>query len=285
MLKKIQCIKMACLIALLTMLPGYPFHTKPRVAVLYIATGRYINFWDGFYESMEKNFLPGVSKTYFIWTDDLEKKFPSNVVRIYQKQLPWPGVTLKRYHFFHAARQHLKEYDYLYFLNANMHPVRSIGEEIFPNREQKVMVTLHPGYYGVKVAARLPYDRNLASRAYVPHNKGKFYFMGGFNGGRSKDFLKMAKELMLRVEDDEKRGVVASWHDESHLNRYMIDYMSKGGKPLILMPSYGMPEEALVGGYENLNEFKDAPHQIILNKKKFGGHKWLREGQTGLTEM
>ena len=40
-----------------------------KVAILYVATGRYICFFDDFYASMEKNFLPGVPKTYFVWTD------------------------------------------------------------------------------------------------------------------------------------------------------------------------------------------------------------------------
>lgn len=72
----------------------------PKIAILYIATGRYIVFWDEFYKKMEQNFLPDYPKTYFIWTDATDKKFPSNVKRIYQKQLEWPLITLKRFEMF-----------------------------------------------------------------------------------------------------------------------------------------------------------------------------------------
>lgn len=39
-----------------------------KVAILYIALGRYTVFWDEFYESAEKHLL-NADKHYFIWTD------------------------------------------------------------------------------------------------------------------------------------------------------------------------------------------------------------------------
>ncbi len=96
---------------------------KKKVAILYIATGRYIKFWDGFYQAMEKYFLPRHEKTYFLFTDHEFQSVEKNVVKIKQKQFPWPYITLKRFHFFDGIKKQLKEFDYIYFLNGTMLPV------------------------------------------------------------------------------------------------------------------------------------------------------------------
>ena len=44
----------------------------------------------------------------------------------------------------------------------------------------------------------------------------------------------MSKVLSDRTNNDFEKGIIAVWHDESHMNRYFID-----NKPtLILDPSY-----------------------------------------------
>jgi len=60
------------------------------------------------------------------------------------------------------------------------------------------------------------------------------YFAGGFNGGSKNGFLKMAKEIDKNIDIDFNNGVVAIWHDESHMNRYFIN----NPPTIILSPSY-----------------------------------------------
>lgn len=216
-----------------------------KVAILYIATGRYIQFWDEFYPAMEKYFLPNHKKSYFVFTDDIEKKFPNNVFRIPQKQLPWPQITLQRYRFFSSIKEKLKKFDYIYFLNANLIPQRMIDEKIFPSKEQGVMFTYHPGFKNKKNPDKLTYDRNPKSTAYIPFGEGRIYVMGGFNGGRKEDFLKMSDELSRRTDIDSQNNIIARWHDESHLNRYLVDLEKAGQKPLVLDSIYAVPEEYL----------------------------------------
>ena len=43
-----------------------------KVAILYICTGRYAQFFDGFYESAEQYLLQGVEKRYFVFTDQAQ---------------------------------------------------------------------------------------------------------------------------------------------------------------------------------------------------------------------
>ena len=121
------------------------YKNPQKVAILYMAIGKYIQFWDGFYQAMEKYFLPRHKKTYFLFTDHDDLVVPKNVVKVHQDQLPWPFITFKRFHFFDGVKDKLKEFDYIYFLNGTMMPVAEINEEIFPTKEQGVVVTIRAG--------------------------------------------------------------------------------------------------------------------------------------------
>ena len=247
------------------------YSTPKKVAILYISTGKYIKFWDNFYKEMEKYFLPNHEKTYFLFTDHDSIKVGKNVIKVHQDQLPWPYITLKRFHFFDGIKDQLKKYDYIYFLNGTMLPVDFVTEEIFPTKEQEIMVTLHPGYFKGK-PEHLPYDRNSKSNAYIPKDSGKYYAMGGFNGGTSEGFLKLIETLKEWTDMDLANKVIPAWHDESMLNRYLLTKMNEGLQPLILIPEYAIPET----GHGNVDEFRPYTKQLILDKGKYGGHGNLR---------
>lgn len=92
----------------------------------------------------------------------------------------------------------------------------------------------HCGYVG----ERGTYEENIASTAYVAPGEGIMYFGGGFWGFVEKEFWRMVETLRAAIQSDEKRGVLAIWHDESHLNRYLID----NPPTKILTPSYHFPQ-------------------------------------------
>lgn len=243
---------------------------KANIAMLYIATGRYIVFFDKYYKSMEKNFLPEDNKTYFVWTDS-DRKFPKNVIKIPTENLGWPKATLYRYKLFQNAWDKLKEFDYMYYVNANMIAVKPVGHEIIPSDEQGIVATYHPSYY--KSSQKLPYDRNIKSTAYISPSSTQpleKYFMGGFNGGATKSFKHLIDTIARNTDIDEQNGVIAKWHDESHLNRYLYDK-----NPLILTPMYGYPENK-VGSPATHTEFHKTHKLLIMDKSKWGGHAYLR---------
>ncbi len=242
-----------------------------KVAILYIATGKYIIFWKKFYEAMEKYFLPRHEKTYFLFTDHDFMMVDKNVIKIHQDQLPWPFVTLKRFHFFDAIKDQLKEYDYIYFLNGTMLPVAEINEEIFPTEEQQIMVTLHPGNW-FKSRFQFPYDNNKKSQAYIPDYEGDYYVMGGFNGGTRTGFLTLIETLKIWTDIDIKNKAIPAWHDESMLNRYLVTVMNKGERPLILLPEYAIPQT----GHGWVDELRPYTKMLILDKGLYGGHGYLR---------
>ena len=79
------------------------------------------------------------------------------------------------------------------------------------------MVTLHSWYYFYNNNS-YPYDRNQLSQSFIPHDSGKFYVTGAFNGGTADGFLKMTSILKDWVDIDINNDVTPLWHDESMLN-------------------------------------------------------------------
>lgn len=246
------------------------FDKPKKIAILYIATGRYIVFWENFYKSMEKHFLPKHEKTYFLFTNHDNLKVAKNVVKIHQDQLPWPYVTLKRYHFFDAIKEELKKFDYIYFLNGDCQPVQDINEEIFPTNEQEIMVTMH-SWHWLDIQRPYPYEQNKESKSYIPADKGKYYVTGAFNGGTSEGFLKMSAILKEWTDTDIQNNVIPVWHDESMLNKYLFTYFTDKN-PLILFPEYVITE-----GFDYISAHEFPNHKMMLiDKDKKGGREYLR---------
>ena len=92
-----------------------------KIAILYICTGKYRMFWEGFYKSAEKNLFPELEKQYFVFTDSyfLMHKKIDNVHFVYQKHEPWPYPTLNRFKYFLRVEKALEKFDYIMFINAN----------------------------------------------------------------------------------------------------------------------------------------------------------------------
>lgn len=208
-----------------------------KVAILYIGIGAYIDFWKGFYISCEDHFLRGVQKDYFVFSD-AEQIFEDNKVhKIFQEDLGWPGNSLLRYAFFMKILDELKAYDYIYFFNGNVLFLQDITEEEFCPRDDSLLVIEHH-YFVDKPNDLFPYDRNEKSTACIPFGEGEHYVCGGLNGGKSEVFIRFIETLYHQIEEDNKNGVVALWHDESHVNRYILDHK----KIKLLPPSYCYPE-------------------------------------------
>ena len=237
-----------------------------KVGILYVCTGRYAAFWNPFYHACEELFLPDVEKHYFIFTDNsgLLQLKDERIHPVFQEVEPWPFPTLRRFGYFLKAADVLRQMDYLMFMNANLLVQKKIGaEEILPEGDEKLFVTLHPGFFD-KTPRDFTYDRNPECSACVQQGNGMYYFAGGFNGGCTENFLELAACLSQRTEADYARGVIALWHDESHLNRYMIEYP---GKFRILSPAYLYPQ-----GWKLPFEKRI----LVLDKNRKGGHSFLR---------
>jgi hypothetical protein len=138
-----------------------------NIALPYICTGRYNQFFKVFYESFEKYFLPFANKTYFIWTDDEYLADELSNVQIYHKECSgFPFNSLFRFEMFMQAESELKKIDYIYFFNANTECRQIVGKEILPD-ESGLAMGRWPGVEMHRPTMSLGYERNKKSLAYV----------------------------------------------------------------------------------------------------------------------
>lgn len=230
------------------------------LAILYICTGNYIAFWHDFYPNFKANFLPDCDRTFFVFTDaeHIDYEDAPDVRRIYQKALPWPYSTMQRFDAFLGQADALARFDYLFFANANLHCTRVIhAAELLPDPAagQTLTAVCHLPYYN-KDPIFHPYDRSGKSRASIPYNRGQYYVAGGLNGGMAEAFLDLCRELKARTDEDLQNNVIARFHDESQLNRLVVETPEKFR---ILPPDYCTPEETPTG-HEAI---------LVLQKKRF----------------
>lgn len=210
-----------------------------RIAILYICTGKYSVFFDVFYKTSEKYFLSGVEKTYFVFSDNQELAMYDKVSFHFKECEGFPKDSLFRFRTFLTVEQELQNYDYVFFFNSNMKFVEEVDAEILPTEQDGWLCCLdaeyekyypHPCFF--------PYERNKKSLAYVPRGLSKYrYYHAGVNGGRVKEYMEFSRTLMKNIEDDYNRGIVAVYHDESHVNKFFSEHSCKS-----LYSEYGAAE-------------------------------------------
>ena len=206
-----------------------------KIGLLVIATNKYIEFVGPLWESAKKFFLKNHDVSMFVFTNQPE--VPEGTTRVEHQHTPWPGPTLLRYHCFSKNKAVLKDMDYLYYCDADMRFEQDVGEEVLGD----LVATKHPGFWDKpEEFIYQSRERRRESMAYMAPGDGNgLYFAGGFNGGKRDKFLSMCDELSFCVDQDKAKGIVAVWHDESHLNRYLSVH-----KPtVILSPAYCYQEE------------------------------------------
>ena len=207
-----------------------------KILILTIATNKYIQFVERLYDNIEEKFLNGHEIQGLLFTEhDVETSDNIKVSQIDHE--PWPMPTLKRYNYFVKEKDYISQFDYCYYFDVDMGIVSKVGDEVLSD----LVATMHP-YQSFYPKEQRTYDRNPKSLAYVPAGQeGELYYAGGFNGGSTKKFLEMAETIAYRVNDDLTRGVIALWHDESQMNRYLID----NPPSLSLTPTYCFAEEQM----------------------------------------
>jgi hypothetical protein len=229
-----------------------------KTALITIASGaKYVDYAKAMFESAKK-FLPFAEQLTF-------KDGP----------VGFPNATLYRYHTFLKDESILRQYDYIFYSDADMLFVAPVTEEeIFSDG---ITATLHPGFAherkdevtGITTyTCGTPERANKESRAYIPRGTWNKYFCGGFNGGTSEAYLRMARKLREDIDWDKENwglGYSAIWHDESYMNRYLYD----NPPAKILTPSFCYPEN-YDGGYGWKAELYP-PKLIALNKAARGG--------------
>jgi hypothetical protein len=214
-----------------------------KVAVIFIGTGKYLNFLPSWYERCEEKFLPDIEKRYFVFTDGEIPESPENVSVYQTEHLDWPYITLYRFDIIGKSRGELLQYDWLVFLDADMAVVDTVTKEEFFDDTKKYIGVHHPCHY-LKMP---PHDRFPGSFETSPLSTAKvsdeydfsIYWQGCLWGGKIPDVIEMMDELHERIMKDEENNIIAQWHDESHLNAFYSERVSEVNT---LNPSFAFPE-------------------------------------------
>src|SRR3990167_690719 len=166
---------------------------KYKVGVLVICLNP--NYWPFLGElefGLKTFFLKNHQVEMLLWTDISYTSINATIFKT--EPLEWPMPTLMRYHLFLQQEEKLKEYDYLFYIDADMVIVDHIGDEILP--KEGLMGAQHP-MYALRAGYVPPYEPNPESTAYIAmpgrivevDSKKRFeplYFAGGFQGGKTE---------------------------------------------------------------------------------------------------
>jgi hypothetical protein len=252
-----------------------PSKDKIIVGIFCIGTGNYIQYLDQLIESIEDKFLVDYKKMYFISTDQVKTaenicnkyNVKYNIDFIYKKGFPLDTLYRYKYLLSHDVIVELC-CDYIYYLDIDMKIVDTVGEEIFPSKDKPLVGTYHPGFYYAK-NKNGDVETNPESTAYIDESeKINKYIAGGFNGGITRYFIDMAKDIQKNIDIDKSNDIIAVWHDESQLNRYMIN---NNNIFKFLSPDYCFPENYWqeLPGHARILALDKQHHQIrnTFNKK------------------
>uniref|UniRef100_A0A8D2JS35 ABO glycosyltransferase n=1 Tax=Sciurus vulgaris TaxID=55149 RepID=A0A8D2JS35_SCIVU len=208
------------------------------IGLTVFAVKRYICYLTMFLQTAEIHFMVGHRVNYYVFTDQ-----PDNVPRILlqkgrqmvilkvQSYARWQDISMRRMEtisIFSQERFH-REVNYLVCVDVDMKFRDHVGVEILSS----LFGTLHPGYYAIGKQF-FPYERNPQSQASILENEGDFYYTAAFFGGSVPEVYRLTKACHQAIMMDQANHIEAVWHDESHLNKYLLYH-----KPTkVLSPEY-----------------------------------------------
>lgn len=207
-------------------------------------------------ESAKKHFLVTHDVEYLLWTD-MPDSINYGTTNFTVDSVSWPYPTLLRYSLFLQQEEKLKEYDYIFYCDADMLFVDTVGDEILG---EGITAAEHP-MYSFRPGLRFPVEPNPDSASYI--KMPPRYYAGGFQGGTSESFVKAMKSVKRLIDTDLGRNYIPIWNDESAWNRYLYD----NPPSVVLSPSYVYPDSLIDEYYVKIWGCKYDPRLITLTKK------------------
>jgi len=117
-----------------------------------------------------------------------------------------------------------------------------VGPEVLPTAKHPLVMVAHPGYANRKspAAKHGTPETNPESAAYIAGGElREYYVAGAFVGGFTEHIAELAQAIKGQIDHDDRKEVLAVWHDESHLNRV---YVSRRRQVKVLPSTYCSPE-------------------------------------------
>jgi histo-blood group ABO system transferase len=233
---------------------SYEFDKANSIGVMSVATNIYLEYWKDMVRSADLVTNADDNVCFFVFTDkpyeikDFIIKCKNVSIQVFEiPSYRWPEATLLRYEIFNTFFDEMKT-DHLMHLDADMiinsNPWKSIKSQVELNY---ICLVQHPGFWRpegierlylyarnpklayqdlfmqIKVGGRGAWDRNPNSQAFVNRKKRIDYFCGGAWFGTRDSIKGLVQSLAQQVSIDLKNNVIASWHDESHINKWATE--------------------------------------------------------------
>jgi hypothetical protein len=261
-------------------------HKDTTLGVMSIATNVYLKYWMALASSIDTHVTAFQPVVLHVFTDQAQaaREFAQTLTKtsvvVHEiEPLGWPEATLFRYKIFSENIAEITE-PFLMYLDADTLVTADFEDDLGERMAQHGVLLveqagswrpsalsrvlrfyfLHPGAIFADTRKLLlegglgTWETRRISQAFVPRSRRKSYVTGAVWMGEREALSKMMAELATRVEHDWERGIVAVWHDESHLNWWSAEY-----QPELLDPRYYFFE-----GHRHLDEL---PRIIQLIRK------------------
>ena len=206
-----------------------------KIAIITLATNKYKSFLHPLWTSVKTHFLPSAQKDFYFFTDEKLEWFDDSIKWCQIDHQPWPYITLKRFEFISSCLKELIQYDYVFYVDSDMEFVDTLSR--FDIGDKKYYAVCHPS-----VVANLnfwPVETNSNSTAYIPERHRCVYVQGCVWGAKGSHIEYMVSLMKNNINIDLQNDIIAVWHDESHLNKFIVDHRTEVA---ILSPSMAYPE-------------------------------------------
>jgi len=242
---------------------------KYKIALLSICLNKpYHPYLPAMIGSARQFFLKNHEVDFLAWTD-IPPETKIDAIVFPTEPCEWPLPTLFRYHLFLQQEEILRNYDYLFYCDADMLFVSRVGDEVLSD----IVAARHP-MYAVNKLFIPPYEPNKNSFSYIPRPgcvvddgvKKRFdplYAAGGFQGGSSGRFITAMKEMKEMIDKDfSKHNYIPIWNDETTWNAWLF----KNPPTKTLSPSYVYPDSLNRTYYQKVWGRNYVPKIITITK-------------------
>lgn len=242
-----------------------------KLAIAFWGTGLYLNFLPQWYDRVEKYFLPGVEKKYFVYTDGDLEDTPDNIVELKIPDYGFPGTFHKTFEELLRLEEITKDYDWLVTIDADLYVQQEIGYEEFFDDSKKYFGVQHPCHF-----MKMPphdkhpgsYDRNEKSNAYVDDDliDMDMYFQGCLWGGKIPYIFDLMREIDNWTKEDISRDTVGEYYEESYLNKWFLQNREEVNT---LSSEYAYPEL-----FKQHCDFPNRMMHLAKDNKLLGNNRW-----------
>lgn len=231
----------------------YMLMNMTSMTIFTIATGKYFGYFLRLLPELRRYSKSSAVQVVCLASRSVPASFGSerfSVEILPIPDLPWPEITLNRYEEILRNSGTIKG-DTFIWLDADTQVLSGLNpESLF--EAGKISVAKHPGFLPPTLIDVLTRRRSIggwfrsfvqrvlkpsfergawetrdSSQSYVPADHRMHYVQGSAWGGPTVSVLEMCRELASRTIEDKNKGIVAVWHDESHLNWWVANRVVK----------------------------------------------------------